>query len=133
MKTTKFIFALILFSILISCSKKEDPIKLPTGENTAYYYLNGALVIPKGAGVVPPVIKPITYGACLPPTSGSVLNLNNLTESLKLFIKPGITTIGTYTFSTGGTNIQTCIYNNNFCHLSIRGTNGSTDTDYLTS
>jgi hypothetical protein len=133
MKTTKIIFALLLFSILISCSKKEEPIQLPTGENTAYYYLNGALVIPKGAGVVPPVIKPITYSSCLLPDSGLVLNFNNLTERLKLFIKPGITTTGTYTLSTGGTNIQTCIYNNNFGHLSIRGNNGASDTDYLTS
>ena len=133
MKTTKFIFALIMFTILISCSKKEDIIQLPSGENTAYYYLNGNLVIPKGAGVVPPVVKPITYGACPLPTNGCTISFNNASEYINLFIKSGISTLGSYTLTTGSTNIQNCSYANSFGLLYVRGNNGGTSIDYLTS
>lgn len=133
MESTKFIFALIFFSILMSCSKKEEPIQLPSGENTAYYYLNGNLVIPKGAGFVPPVIKPITYGVCPLPSNGCSISFNNASEYLDLFIKSGISTLGSYTLTTGTTNIQNCTYDNSFGLLYIRGNNGSSDTDYLTS
>ena len=132
MKTIKLFCALFLFLALFSCSKQEDAASLPSGENTAYYYLNGNLVIPKGAGFVPPVVKPITANTCILPNNGIVLHFNNSLERFTIYIKPGIVNIGSELLNLGGNN-SACNYSNSFAFLSIKGAAGNSNLEFTTA
>ena len=134
MKTIKIFSILFLILIALSCSKNEDNlVQLPSGENTAYYYLNGNLVIPQGFGSVPPFVKPISCNLCIQPNNGIVFRLNNIEQIFSFFIKSGITSTGLYPFNFGDGNDSACNYNNSFSLLSIRGFNGAPDINYATT
>ena len=133
MKTLKLFF-LMLILMISSCSKNEDNlVQLPSGENTAYYYLNGNLVIPQGFGSVPPVIKAISCTGCTLPSDGIAIRLNNVNQVFKIFLKDGISMLGNFPLNIGTTNSDNCGFNNNFSFFTLRGYNGNPDTEYLTA
>ena len=90
----KFSVLVILFSLLTasSCEKPEPP--LPTGENTAYYYLDGQLIIPTGYTSGVSFVKPIRIGYCSQPNNSFTINLSNYDESTYIFFLNGIQTAG---------------------------------------
>jgi hypothetical protein len=56
-----FLFGLITVFNASSCNKPDPETELPTSENTAYYYLEGQLIVPTGRGIVPPIIPAISF------------------------------------------------------------------------
>ena len=129
MKTIKFLLSVLSIILVLSCSKKDEITVLPSGENTAYYYLDGNLIIPTGFLAGTTNIPAITYGGCAP-ASSQALSLNNKIEKLTLFIKNGIQTVGKYNLNFGGVNSD-CNNALNFASLTIR-TTPNTDNLYTT-
>ena len=130
MKTFKFLFALIFFILAISCSKQDEILVLPTGENTVHYYINGKLEIPAGFQSGTIYVNPILSFKCdLSNSAMQLLFTSNSKRSLKLFFKNGIQTIGSQTIGTGIFN--DCINTTNF--ISFRDSNYFSDYVYFSN
>ena len=133
MKTLlKFSFLFILLSLLTTSScNKPDPEPhptgenteppLPTGENTAYYYLDGQLVIPKGYTSGVSFVKPIGYGGCMPESS-RLIYFQNPTERLYIYFLNGIQTTGTIYLTTSNSGYDFCQNVNSIGMMDIRNT-----------
>jgi hypothetical protein len=131
MKTIKFLLTVLCAVVLVSCSKKDHEPTLPSGENTAYYYLNGGLVVPKGFTAGVSFIKPISANICIQPNNAIVFYFNNSTEYFQLYIKPGVVNTGLQVLSAGGSN-SACDYNHSFAFLSIRGAVSNPSLEFTT-
>ena len=66
-KTIYYLILLFLTLSNVSCikSKEDTEDKLPTGENTMYYYIDGELYVPKGKNIGGMYAPAIGFGRCL--------------------------------------------------------------------
>lgn len=102
MKTTYLKFICLIVIVMFSCNKNEDNVpQLPTGENTAYYYLNGELIIPEDSSAGVTILKGINYGGCLPPNKSIDININRKGKRLSLGFINGIENIGNISLGIG--------------------------------
>lgn len=93
-----FFVGLITLFNASSCNKPDPEPELPTGENTAYYYLNGKLIIPsKSQPIIGPVSPALSYNSlnCANVLHSSELEINaGNDEYLVLSFKNGIESVG---------------------------------------
>lgn len=129
MKTYKLFCVFFFCLALFSCSKKDEETPSATAENTAYYYLNGGLIVPKGYTAGVGFVKPITWRICSAPNAGLILFFNNKSETFQLFFNLGINNSGIYQLSAGGSD-SACFYGVNFGYLSLSSTPGQ---EFVTS
>jgi hypothetical protein len=119
MKNLKKIIVFVISFTILSCSKKEDEtVILPTGENTAYYYVNGQLVIPKGYNDNGTYNKPIEFGTCTPPNNSTGIYFSTSDVMLSFYFYQGLQTTGQIVQDEGGNNTP-CGYINSFSKYSI--------------
>ena len=95
----KIVYHFVLLSILIvstasSCNKPEDePVIVPTGENTMYYYIDGDLYIPETVNNGGIVSYAINYFLCLDNETFNLRTPNLLLQFFHGIEQTGITTL----------------------------------------
>lgn len=98
-----FFLGLITFFNASSCNKPDPKPELPTGENTAYYYLNGQLVVPSNSQpIIGPVISALSYSCsnCANVLYSCELEINaGNDEYLVMSFKNGIESVGNITLA----------------------------------
>lgn len=116
-----FLVGIITVFNATSCNKPEPEPELPTGENTAYYYLNGQLIIPKGnyPGFGVPGIDPISLGYCTSGNSSFDITMTNKIEQLVLYFNNTINNLGSITLNESDSGWDLCNNVNNIGILSF--------------
>ena len=123
MKTTNFFLYLTLFVLLTSCDKQEDfTPKIPTGENTAYFYVDGVLNVPELVDNFPyPAFKPIVFSGCEAPNKELGMILNGMKFDLTISLLNGFSTVGVFNLSQGN---SICNNASNGVYFASRDKNG---------
>ncbi len=96
-----FCFTLLL--LITSCDKQEDfTPKIPTGENTACFYVDGVFNVPEGRSDFPyPSLKPIKFFGCEAPNKELAMVLHGITFNFSISLLDGFSTVGVFNLSQG--------------------------------
>jgi len=123
-----FFVGLITIFNASSCNKPDPEPELPTGENTAYYYLDGQLIIPKGYSNFPySYIEPIEVGFCQE-ENRFYFSFNNLNERIHLYFKNAISNTEAIILNESNSGWNLC---NNYNNVGILTLYDPSDDKYF--